>query len=105
MAKRKRIIRFPSDEIQGKGSWALVARLTVAEMRAIRKARAAEDADLFELGVEVLKTHIKEWNWVDDDGEPMPQPKDNHDIIDSLSDSESTFLTECIQGSESDAKN
>jgi len=79
--------------------------MTVAEMRELRKARKAKDADLFELGVDIMKTHVKEWNWVDDDGEPMVQPKDDPSIIDDLSDPESTFLSECIQGSEPDAKN
>ena len=105
MPKRKRLQRYPSDEIQGEGSWVIVGRLTVEEMRAIRKVRAGEDPDLFELGVDMLKSNVKEWNWVDDEDEPLPQPKDDPTIIDKLSDPESTFLTECIQGSEADAKN
>lgn len=120
--KRKRLVRFPSDEIQGKGSWVLIACLTVKEMRELRRlakqakaemmaaevagAVLADDAiDMFEVGVGVLKTHAKEWNWVDDEGEPMPQPKDNPEIIEELLDPESAFLSKCIQGSEDDAKN
>lgn len=130
MPKRKRLVRFPSDEIQGKGSWVIVAKLTVEEMREIRKtrkvlkarevevdraAKAGEEPkaggeaiqdDLFELGVSVLKSHVKEWNWVWDNGDDMPQPKDDPSVIDKLTDPESTFLTVCIQGpSEKDVKN
>lgn len=105
MPKRKRIVRYPSDEIQGEGSWVLVALLTVAEMREVRKEQKAKDADMFELGVTLMKSHVKDWNWVDDEGEPMPSPKDQPGIVEGLSDPESGFLSECIRGSESETKN
>lgn len=103
--KRKRIVRYPSDEVQGEGSWVLVARLTVAEMREVRKQQKAKDADLFELGVALMKSHVKEWNWVDDEGEPLPFPKDQPEIIEDLSDPESAFLSDRIRGSDAETKN
>lgn len=105
MPRRKRIQKFPSDEVQGKGSWALVAKLTVTEMRAARNLGQEEDFDAFELGVSLIATHVREWNWVDDEGNPMLQPKDNPEIVESLTDDEIEFLGKCIQGSEQDAKN
>ena len=105
MPKRRRVRRHASNEVQGEGSWAIVAALTVAEMRDFRKRADEEGFDAFELGVEVLKTHVYEWNWVDDDGEPFPQPKDDPSVIDLLTDDEVEFLSAHIQGSEAEAKN
>jgi hypothetical protein len=70
----------------------IVAALTVAEMREYR-------------GRAVLKTHVYEWNWVDDDGVPFSQPKDDPSVIDLLTDGEVAFLSTLIQGSEAEAKN
>ena len=103
--KRRRVVRHDSTGVQGEGSWVIVAALTVAEMRAFRKRADEEDFDAFELGVEVLKTHVYEWNWVDDDDVPLPQPKDDPEVIDLLTDDEVDFLSGRIQGSEAEAKN
>jgi hypothetical protein len=103
--KRRRVRRHSSDEVQGDGSWVVVVALTVAEMREFRKRGEEEGFDAFELGVEVLQTHVREWNWVDDDGQPFPQPKDDPSVIDLLTDDEVAFLSSLIQGSEAEAKN
>ena len=103
--KRRRVRRHSSNEVQGEGSWVIVAALTVAEMREFRKRTDKKDFDAFELGVEVLQTHVREWNWVDDDGQPFPQPKDDPSVIDLLTDEEVKFLSVLIQGSEAEAKN
>jgi len=105
MPKRQRITRFRSDKVQGEGSWALIAGLTVREMREAREAANAADFDAFEMGVSLIASHVREWNWVDDDGEPMSQPKDWPKIVDELSDAEVAFLGDCIRGSEDEAKN
>ena len=103
--KRRRVVRHASNEVQGDGSWAITAALNVAEMRAFRKRADEEDFDAFELGVEVLKTHVYTWNWVDDDDVPLPQPEDDPEVIDLLTDDEVGFLSARIQGSEAEAKN
>jgi len=105
MPKRKSIRRFASDKVQGEDSWVLVAMLTVEEMRESRKVVSAQGFDAFELGVDLLKKHCREWNWVWDDGSPMPQPKESPDVIEKLTDLEVDFLGNCIRGSEEEAKN
>lgn len=108
MPKRKKTIRFPSDEVQGEGSWVLVTLPTVEEMRKIRKTyREAEEAekDTFEIGVELLKRYVKEWNWVMEDDSAMPQPREDPTVIEKLTNPESGFLSRCIVGTEQDAKN
>lgn len=103
--KRRRVVRHASNEVQGEGSWAITAALSVAEMRKYRRCAEEKDFDAFEMGIEVLRTHVYEWNWVGDDGEPLPQPKDDPAVIDLLTDDEVEFLSICIQGSEAEAKN
>ena len=104
MPKRQRIVRHKSDKVQGEGSWVCVAQLTVGEMRKARQA-AAEGGDAFELGVEMLKSHIIEWNWVDDEGNPFLQVPDSPDVVDELIDTEISFLGVRITGSATTAKN
>jgi len=103
--KRRRVRRHASNDVQGEGSWVIVAALTVAEMREFRKRAEEKGFDAFELGVDVLRTHVYEWNWVDDDGKPFPQPKDDPSVIDLLTDEEVEFLSGCIQGSDTQIKN
>ena len=110
MSKRLSAEQIPSEDLQGPGSWVRVSRLTVAGMREARRQRQKAEAEnkefnAFEFGIEVLKTHVLEWNWVNDDGNPLPQVPENPDVIDLLTDPEVTFLGECIQGSEEAAKN
>lgn len=103
--KRRRVQRHASNDVQGEGSWVITATLNVAEMRKYRKRAKEEDFDAFEMGIDVLKTHVYEWNWVDDDDKLLPQPGDDPEVIDLLTDDEVEFLSVCIQGSEAKVKN
>lgn len=103
--KRRRVKRVPSDAVQGEGSWAIVAMMTVAEIRENRKESKKKGVDLFERSITVLKTHVREWNWVDDEGKPLPQPKDDPSVIEQLAEFETVFLGTAIAGDEFDAKN
>lgn len=115
MPKRKRVRRFASDEVQGKSSWVTIASMVVADQRKALKelakieASEATGTDLtianFEAGVRMMKTHVREWNWVDDDGNPLSLPKDDPEVLEQLTDDEVAFLTKCIRGPEEDAKN
>lgn len=131
MPKRLRIQKFLSTKVQGDDSWVRVSPLTVAEMRAARERRQTADQALkdwlkaaklaeeekqeaperpeplnfFEIGLTVLKEHVIEWNWVDDDGNPLPQMPEHPEVVELLTDTEVAFLGECIQGSEEAAKN
>ena len=117
--KRKRIVRVFTDDVQGKGSWALVAKLTVREMRENRARITAEQDQMlkdgeitakvtdnqFEAGIDLIRRHVKDWNWVDDDGEPLPNPKDKPEIVDDLTDEELKALGGAILGREVEVKN
>lgn len=108
MPKRKSVIRFFSDEVQGEGSWVLVALPTVEEMREIRKTYkdlTVAEEDTFDFGISVIRKYTKDWNWVFQDDQPMPKPKEDPSVFDKLIDPEVSFLSACISGTEQDSKN
>lgn len=104
MPKRRRVTRFESSEVQGEGSFVVCSTLTVAEQRDARQFMA-DGGDAFELGIQILRAHVLSWNWVDDEGEDLPQPKAHPEVIEALTDAEVGFLSTCIKGSEAAAKN
>jgi hypothetical protein len=107
MAKRlTSTTRVKSDEVQGKGSWVLVVNLTVDEVRALRKEAGDADADTFELGVGAIAGHIKDWNWVDEEEKPLPNPEDDPGVIGRLTMGETDFLSDILlYGDRAERKN
>lgn len=108
MAKRRTsCIKIKTDEIQGEGSWVIVRRLSIKETRAFRDkmSEAGDEYNAFEAGVAVMKQNVVEWNWVDDDGNPLPNPKDDPEVIELLTDDEVAVLGKAIRGDEDELKN
>lgn len=95
MPKRQNVRRVDSKAVQGDDSYIVLNSITW------RKGRDIEDnweewTD--EKRVEVLAPTIAEWNWVDDDGNPLPQPKDNPDIVRDMTLSELEFVVRSLGG-------
>jgi hypothetical protein len=105
MPKRQNLRRFPSDELQGEGSYVEVSRLTVGEAREADRMRKDPDADSFEAVSDFYQKHVHGWNWVDDDGKPLPLPRDDPAVVDALTDLEFAFIGDCLAGSEEERKN
>ena len=99
MPKRKVVRRIKSEEVQGEDSWVDMRRPKGRDIKdAVRKQDAqGEDAGnlaSYENSQELLRAHVLSWNWVDDNGNPLPQPQDSEDVFDELTDEEVRFLTE-----------
>ena len=131
MPKRKSVIEFACDEVQGEGSFVKLRVLTYAESREMlrelrtrRKQRRIQyHADREEFGdkdslYELEMTpeemdemvgdyvdHIVEWNWVDDDDKPLPQPGAVEDLLVILNQNEIRFLGEKLAEGKGDSKN
>ncbi len=105
MAKRRAQRRINSDEVQGKGSWVLVSALTVKEARTMRKQAEDENFDSFGSGLDLVKAHVLDWNWVDDEDESMPSPRTEPDIVDELTIEEAEFLANALLGEDAETKN
>lgn len=98
MPKRQSVKTHDSDEVQGDGSKVVLSSVKVREIRALRKLGDDPNFDEFEGGVALLSKHIVKWNWVDDEGKPLPQPKEDPDVIDELTNEESEFLVGLLIG-------
>ncbi|KKW13419.1 MAG: hypothetical protein UY48_C0001G0040 [Candidatus Gottesmanbacteria bacterium GW2011_GWB1_49_7] len=102
--KHKKYRRVDSSEIQGEGSYvlfespgfdALAVVLKVAELEGIESGNvdiSKLDEGTFDAVFDLLDRTVKEWNWVDDDGQPLPQPGENDVIRKQLTQEEQVFL-------------
>lgn len=85
--------RFPCDEVQGEDSYVVFDRLTVAEAREFSRLTAEDNPRRQDKrAVEMMARKIMDWNWVDDDGEPLPVPSTDGAVIDRLTDPELSLL-------------
>ena len=103
MPERKGTITVESERVQGEGSWVRVRRLTMGEIRGLRKA----EGDTFELGESLVRERVVAWNWVDEKGQPLPQPGEAgfEGAWDGVTDQEFMFLSEAVAGSMEQRKN
>jgi hypothetical protein len=105
MPQRQNVRRIPSSRVQGDDSWIEISRLTVGEAREADRLKDDRETDSFDTVVGLYQRHVVGWNWVDDDGQPLPLPKDDPGVVDRLTDLEFSFLGDCLAGSEVEQKN
>jgi hypothetical protein len=101
MPQRQNTRRFLSSAVQGDDSYVVVTRLTVGEAKNIHKMQVARgednpDIDSLEAVIPLYIQHIADWNWVDDDGKPLPLPKQDPGVIDQLTDQEFAYLGDIL---------
>jgi len=105
MPKRQNTARFTSEAVQGDGSYVILSKFTVKEAKDLYANTRQEGSDqIMDIGFATLISHVIEWNWVDDSGQPLPMPRDKPEILDSLTTDEVNFLAECLTGAKQ-AKN
>lgn len=94
MAKRKLTMRIPSTEVQGEGSYVEFAALTYGESKAIvtRVDDTETDSEKIAINERLLIEKIVGWNWVDENDNPLPLPKDDPTVLDTMPSWEMTFL-------------
>ncbi len=105
MAKRLAVYTVPSDEVQGEGSYVKIRAVTRGEAKELtRVLEGLSQAERIARDDQFLADHIYDWNWVDDDGNPLPLPSQDISVLDRLTVQESTFLAECITGEKAQKK-
>jgi len=88
----KKFRKVDSAEVQGEGSWIIIRKVGFEIVRG-QNVDDLKDADQnIELAYEATKTVLYEWNWVDDEGNPLPQPKDDPEVFDELTVEEQLFI-------------
>lgn len=99
--QRQNLKRVASDSVQGAGSWVEVKGLTLGESKRIAQetAEAGDDTAVqVALTERLIRDHLLNWSWVDDDGDPLPLPADDPSVMDLLTVEEITFLGGAISG-------
>jgi hypothetical protein len=103
VAQRLSVKTVPSVEVQGEGSWVKLRAVTVGEAEDMRSLadlpedenspeyRAKQD-DIFKK----LATIVIEWDWVDDDGTPLPCPPKDWTVFKRLTTDEMAFLNRAM---------
>lgn len=90
--------RVDSAEVQGEGSYVVFASPTfddVAEFSNLifsENGKAATDSEAVKLVTPMLKRFVTGWDWVDDEGNPLPNPQERPEVIDGLTMEEQSFL-------------
>ena len=96
MAKRKhktfRVI--DSSEIQGDGSFVKFKNITLNEILKYSQSDKGkvDNEEAAQLGLKVLDDMIVDWDWVDDEDQPLPIPSENPGTIGGLPFQESSWL-------------
>lgn len=88
-----KLVRIDTSEVQGEGSFASVK---LPKWGKFRVALNLQDAEAMQYATELLDETVADWNWTDDDGEPLPTPKQNPGVIDQLTVAEVQFLVKAI---------
>lgn len=97
MSERQATRRVPSESVQGEGSFVVFAKMKWGEAKKIRAQAKDPEVDETEFMQDCLVKYIKDWDWVDDDGNRLPVPKDDPGVIDELTAQEIKFLSEAFK--------
>jgi hypothetical protein len=127
MAQRMNMVRVASDAVQGPDSYVVVRKLGYAQRQRATNilteafgGQLPKNMDLGDLEQprqvmeandaftrDLLAVNVAAWDWVDDDGQPLPLPSVDPGVVDRLSEDEVAFIVRAIQSgmSEAAAKN
>lgn len=98
MPKRIKVRKVETPELQGDDSWVTLQSPTMEEYEAFGTVLKSAQAENDENAVyQQLSKFVIEWNWVDDDDVPLPQPHDNPDVFRKLTGAELGFLSRSLQ--------
>lgn len=109
MPERKLVRKVPSEKAQGKDSWVEFKSLTYGERSLLREEAEKHTED--ETGEwarsqerRLFTEHLVGWNWVGENGEPLPLPSEDPDVIQSFTDDEFAFINSLFEVSNNGKK-
>lgn len=88
--------KVDSAEVQGEGSWVLLRSPVIDDLTSLDMPAEGDRKAAIEFGRELLKSLIVDWDWVNDEGEPLPNPVNDPDVVSRLPFQEITFLINAI---------
>lgn len=89
MPRIKRVYRADTSDIQGEGSYVEFKSPKVYEIRAVQSAETGKDYDLL---LAMVRNNIVDWNWSDEDDEPLPLPGSDMGAVGDLMADEVVYL-------------
>ena len=118
MPERLSTRTFDASEVQGEGAVLVLRGATVGEVLGNRRAAEARDTFRYRLGrwlgrllrrtppdseqmrdnMRWYVRYVQSWNWVGNDGEPLPLPSEDTTVIDRLTTDEMAFVMACVNG-------
>ena len=102
--KHKLYRKVDASEIQGEGAWVLLKAPTLEDIRGHTIPAAGDTTAAMDYGMAIIGKLVKGWNWVDDDGSPMPEP--TPELVAGLPYAEIAWLMEALElGKLADQKN
>lgn len=119
MPERKAGRRVPTPDTQGPDSWILLRPMTVGEviglqkerertlteerwwqrlLNRLKKQKAKPQSEIYRAFTRRVIGYVADWNWVDDTGQPLPNPRECPEVVESLTDTELNELLGIIYG-------
>lgn len=96
MAQRKATFRVDTEAVQGAGSFAEIRSMTAGEHLRYRSEGKVDGYDWYSHSLQVLREHVVTWDWVDEDGTPLPLPSADPTVIERLTDPEIELLSVAV---------
>jgi len=118
MPERLSTRTFDASSVQGDGATLILRGATVGEVLNNRRSAEARNTWRYRLGrwlgrlfrkrpsesaqmrdnMAYYARFVRAWNWVGDDGEPLPVPGDDPSVIERLTTEEMAFVVACVNG-------
>jgi len=118
MPQRASVRTFDTSDVQGDGSWIKLRPMTLGEVLSLQGDAEEQRGFLYRLGrflgrllrkrpspsqlarqnMTTVIRYVRGWNWVDDEGNPMPLPSDDPRVLDRLTMAEMQCITDCVNG-------
>jgi len=118
MPERLSTRTFDASSVQGDGATLILRGATVGEVLNNRRSVEARNTWRYRLGrwlgrlfrkrpsesvqmrdnMAYYARFVRAWNWVGDDGEPLPVPGDDPSVIERLTTEEMAFVVACVNG-------
>lgn len=94
MPQRQYIITHDSTKVQGEGSFIKIKAMKYGEAKDLLKSveKATSDLEKMKMSEQLIFDYVYDWNWVDENDKPLPLPKDDPTVIDSLTQTEIEFI-------------
>lgn len=104
MPKRNNLVRHSSEEVMGEDSFVLLRRVSwgEAKRRNWLSGKRGDMAVTTDMADDVVTYCVVDWNWVDDDGHPLPIPSVKPEVVDELTLEETSFILEKVFNSKVD---